>query len=65
MPEARITVSRPLLEEALRCAREIATQDKSPGLPYSADAYAHALGKCNGNAKMLVIALEVAMEHAG
>lgn len=50
-----ITLPKSVFDELLRMAREIATCDKSDG----EFGYCHALGKCNGTAKVMIINLEV------
>lgn len=50
--------------QLLRNAKEIANLDKTPGYVNSGDAYAHALGKANGIAKMMLIILETLKPEA-
>lgn len=56
-----VKISRYVLEHLLKDARLIADCDKTEGLSDSADAYAHALGRCNGTAKSMIITLEICM----
>lgn len=49
---------RHVIEQLLKDAREISTMDKAEGITNSGDAYARALGRCNGLAKSMVLYLE-------
>jgi hypothetical protein len=50
------------MEQIMLELRVIAKQDKSTHLQDSGQAYAHALGKCNGTAKGIIAALETYTE---
>ena len=57
-----IKVSRRLLEDVIKEAKLIASADKAEGIANSADAYARALGRCNGGGKIIVASLEFLLE---
>lgn len=56
-------MSRYALDQIEKLAKEIAQLEKSPGHQEASHAYAHALGKANGLAK-LILALTAAEKGA-
>lgn len=58
MNSEMVKIRRSVYEEVLRDAKLIKACEKTEGLPLDA-AYANALGRCQGLAANIVIALEV------
>jgi hypothetical protein len=58
-----IKLPRRVVEDILKELRLVADADKSDHLSNSGDAYAHALGRCNGIAKGCVATLEVYLKR--
>lgn len=53
-----VKVSRSVLDKVLRDIKQIADRGKGSDAVNPGDGYAYALGKCNGQARMIVIELE-------
>ena len=58
MESPYIKISRAELADLLKEARKIAVMDKDTDLTHSGDAYARALGRCNGIAKGMAVVIE-------
>ncbi len=58
MKSQTIKLPRSVAKEIMQELRVIASMDKTPGIS-AGGAYAHALGRCNGIAKGLLITMEV------
>ena len=57
-----VKIPRYVMEQLMKELRTIANANKSTHLQDSGQAYAHALGTCNGTAKGIIAALETYTE---
>lgn len=62
MKSEYIKIPRRILEEVIHEAQMISTADKAEGFTNSAEAYARALGRCNGGGKIILASIEHYLE---